>query len=209
MKTSHTLALLLATAAIAIPAQATLFTFDNVVSGTEANGLSQAGVTFQPGIFTPDTDAFGSDIPGTEKWRADASSPAVTVDNPSLFGRGAAPSPNNALNALFQPVLVLFPTSTDITGFSATLDSDTFGDAHLSVNFYDSNDNLLKSVAVDQTVAGFTFDSGALSGLSKVVLPAGAFYDNVGFTAVPEVDGRVLTAGLLLAGAALARRLRK
>ena len=189
--------------------RATLFTFDSVTTGTDANSLSQAGITFQPGVFTPDTDTDGIDIPGTEKWRVDGTAPAVTVDNPNLFGRGAAPSPNNALNALFQPVLVLFPTSTTVTSFSATLDNDTFGDAHLSVNFYDSNDNLLKSVAVDQTVAGFTFDSGAITGLSKVVLPAGAFYDNVGFTAVPEVDGRVLTAGLLLAGAALARRLRK
>ena len=209
MKTSLPLALLATALAGALPARATLFTFDSVVSGTDANSLSQAGVTFQPGIFTPDTDSFGSDIPGTEKWRVDGTAPAVTVDNPNLFGRGNAPSPNNALNALFQPVLVLFPTSTDVTGFTATLDHDTFGDAHLTVNFYDTNDNLLSSLPLDQTVPGFTFTSGALNGLSKVVLPAGAFYDNVSFTAVPEVDGRVLTAGLLLAGAALARRLRK
>ena len=208
MKTSHKLALLVAALACTVPARATLFTFDGVASGTAANDLSQAGITFQPGVFLPDTDSFGSDIPGTEKWHVDGTAPAVTVDDPNGFGRGNAPSPANALNALFQPVLVLFPAATDVTAFTAKLDNDTFGDSGLSVNFYDAADNLLASIPIDQTVAGFTFTSGTLNGLSKVVLPGGAFYDNVGFTAVPEVDARVLTAGILLAGAALVRRLR-
>lgn len=209
MKTSHSLALALVALASVAPARASLFTFDAGPSGSLANDFSQAGVTFQAGVFLPDTDTDGIDIPGTEKWHVDGTAPAVTVDDPSTFGRGVAPSPANALNALFQPVLVLFPTSTDITAFKATLDNDTFGDAGLSVNFYDAADHLLASIPIDQTVAGFSFTSGTITGLSKVVLPAGAFYDDVGFTAVPEIDGRALTAGLLLAGVAILRRRRK
>ena len=156
--------------------------------GTSANSLSQAGVTFQPGVFRPDTSADGLDLPGTEKWRVDSTAPLVTVDHPGLYGRGFAPSGDNALNALFQPVIVLFPASTDLTGFSAKLDNDTFGDARLSVSFYDANDRLLSSLPLDQTVPGYTVSSGTISGVSKLVLPGGAFYDNVnvGISTVPE-----------------------
>ena len=186
MKTSHTMALLLAGLAVAVPARATTFTFDGVASGRSANSLSQAGITFQAGILLPDTNAEGLDVPGTEKWRVDFSAPSVTVDNPGLFGRGTTPSGGNALNALFQPVIVLYPGSSGFSRCSATLDNDTFGDANLTVGFYDSNDRLIASVRADQTVPGYVVDSGVLNGVSKVVLPAGGFYDTVTVTAVPE-----------------------
>lgn len=199
------LALLLAAC---LPAHAGLFTFDGAPSGTPANHLA-GPVQFSPGIFSPDTDEFGSDIPGTEKWRKDAGAPAITVDNPILFGRGSAPSGANALNALFQPVLVLFPPSTGTIRFGATLDNDPFGDSALAVGFYDADDHLLASVPIDQTVPGFVFESEALSGVAKVVLPAGAFYDNLSYAAVPEVDGRTLAAGLLTLAGWLHRRFRR
>ncbi len=186
MKTSHTMALLLAGLAVAVPARATTFTFDGVASGSSANSLSQAGITFQAGTFLPDTNAEGLDVPGTEKWRVDFSSPAVTVDNPGLFGRGIAPSGGNALNALFQPVIVLYPGTSGFTRFSTVLDNDKFGDANVAVNFYDSKDRLIASLPVDQTIPGYVIESGPLDGVSKVVLPAGAFYDNVSVTSVPE-----------------------
>lgn len=198
MKTSHTLALLLAGLAVAVPAGATTFTFDGVASGSSANRLSQAGITFQAGTLLPDTNAEGLEVPGTEKWRVDFSSPPVTVDNPGLFGRGITPSGGNALNALFQPVVVLYPGSSGFSRFSATLDNDTFGAADLTVGFYDSNDRLIASVRADQTVPGYVIESGPLDGVSKVVLPAGAFYDNVTVTSVPEPSTWAL-AGIGLA----------
>ena len=186
MKTSHTMALLLAGLAVAVPTRATTFTFDGVASGNSANSLSQAGITFQAGTLLPDTNAEGLDVPGTEKWRVDFSSPAVTVDNPALYGRGVVAGGGNALNALFQPVMVLYPGTSGFTRFSATLDNDKFGDAGLAVGFYDSKDRLIASLPVDQTVPGYVIESGPLDGVSKVVLPAGAFYDNVSVTSVPE-----------------------
>ena len=73
----------------------------------------------------------------------------------------------------------------DFGAFSFVLDNSAFGTAFpVSVEFFDATDALLASYSIDQTVPGLAFTSGALNGVSKVVLPGGAFYDN--FAVVPE-----------------------
>jgi hypothetical protein len=173
------------------------FNFDAVASGSPANAVSKAGVTFEPAYYGPVFDFDGSAVPGTEAWRIDGSAPAVTVDDPSTFGRGAAPSPANALNALWQPVLVQFGAPQLIRQFSVTLDQDSFGTRGLGIGFYDGADRLLGELPVDQTIPGFSVSAPALDlvGVTKVVLPAGAFYDNLTVSSVPEPGG--LTLGLL------------
>ena len=200
------------------------FTFDGVPNGTAVNTIPQpavVGTSFYNAIYTPNLDAFGDPIAGTEKWRIDTdpTTPAVTAENPSLYARGAAPSPTNALQALFQPVIVTFAQPINLTGsgFSGVLDNDTFGSngflagfSDIAVKFYDTNNTLLQSVPIDQTTPGFAFTNPtALANVSYVVLPAGAFYDNLAIVgnSVPEPA----SFGLLLLPAmvVLQRRARK
>jgi hypothetical protein len=111
-----------------------------------------------------------------------------------------------------QAVLFSFSAPQDISAFALTLDNSTLGTPFgTNVEFYDSLDALLYSILVDQTVSGFSVNQAlSLMGVSKVVLPSGAFYDNASLTvaasAVPE-PSRVLLMGLF-AGVAVFRRRR-
>ncbi len=84
------------------------------------------------------------------------------------------------------------------------MDNDRFGTPGLSVEFYDAVDTLLSRTPIDQTQPGFTFVTGAIDNVSKIVLPAGAFYDNI--TAVPEPGTAAWLLGL--GGLLLGRRRR-
>lgn len=179
--------------------------FDSAPSGAAANTFAPAGLGFYPAVRQPDVDQLGSEVPGTEKWRVDLSAPSVTLDNPLSFGRGQAPSGANALNSVFQPTLVAFDQASSFSNFSVTLDNDTFGSSAATIEFYGAQDNLLLSLTIDQTKAGLEVNSGPLEGVSKVVLPAGAFYDNV--SAVPE-PGTFALIGLGAGALALAARRR-
>ena len=168
--------------------------FDGAPSGTPVNVLLPSGITFEFAQFVPDVDSFGDPILGTEHWEAQPGAPSVLAENPAGFGYGAAPSPSNALNALDGAVLLTFSSPIDFSSFSTVLDNAVFGSlAPVSVDFFDSGNALLASYPIDETVPGLVFTSGALNGVSKVVLPGGAFYDNV--SVVPEPGAFVSVLG--------------
>lgn len=200
MKTQLLAALALAAAFPAgLLAQGYTFRFDHVASGSPANSALSGGVTVEPAFYAPSLDGDGNDIPGTEAWRTDTFAPAVTVDNPMTFDRGEAPSPSNALNALFQPVMLLFPTPEFVGMFRVTLDGDEFGSI-MPIEFYDSFDTLIWSTTIDQSISYLQVNENpGVGDVSKIVLPGGAFYDNIQVEAVPEAD----TQMLMLAGSLL------
>lgn len=192
------------TAALALSVHASvLLGFDDAPSGTPANVLAPPALRFEPAVLDYDYDAAGDPIPGTLRWRADASAPAVVAENPELYGRGQAPSPDNALNASWQPVLVLFPQSFDLTTFSVTLDHDPFGlngtlpgFSDVAIQFLDANGAVLASIPVDQTQPGFRAEAGPVADVDSILLPAGAFYDDLRLAPIPETGLWPLAAGL-------------
>jgi hypothetical protein len=203
-------------AGLSLLTHASILTFDGVPSGTLANSVAPAGVTFSPAALLPDLDAFGDPIPGTERWRPDPdATEAVLVENPGDYGRGPAPSPANALNALWQPVLIRFARPTmDLLSFGVVLDLDTYGAnglepafSDVAVLFLGAAGNILSAIPVDQTQPGYTVGAGPLAGVGGIVLPAGAFYDNLALTAIPETGvWPVITGGALAAFAWWRRR---
>lgn len=201
----------------AVAAHATTYHFDGAPSGTDANTFAKDGIGFYSGILAPNLDINGDPIPGSDHWQIDSSAPAVTVDDPLGFGRGVAPSPANALNGLFQPTLIkLGGSNMRVTDFSVTLDNDTFGDngllpghSDIAVGFYDLAGKLLFSIPLDQTTPGFKGSLGNwVDGVDSIVLPGGAFYDDLTLTAVPEVS-TFLPVGAVVGGMLLARRRRQ
>ena len=178
-----------------------------------ANTYASDGTTFAFAVFAPLTDSVGSDIPGSDRWQIDTGAGAVTVEKPSDYGRSA--TLETALNALFQPVYVLFPALSSVTGFSGKLEKSTIAgnpNPVQSILFFNAQDQQIGSLSVDLSVASGTFNITGLSGVTKALLPAGKFYQQLGFTAVqavPEVDARSWIAGGLLLGAVAWRRVRR
>lgn len=178
------LAALAVSAAAAHAVQPFTLTFDTQPSGSAANLFAPIGLDIRFGVYAPSQDADGIDIPGSEHWQIDAGT--VLAENPATYSYGAAPSPPNALNAKDQAVLLLFDAPLDVTQFHAVLDNSTFGNlGPQAVEFYDAADTLLHSTPIDETAPGYTISETAfIPGVSKIVLPNNAFYDNI--TVVPE-----------------------
>lgn len=172
------------------------FDFDHLNDGDAANLAMRAGIRFEPAVFSPDLDSQGLEIPGTDKWRIDYSQPAITVTNPMLFGGGPAPTPTLALDAFLQPTLVVLPGPGDLANFTAILDGNGFGDV-LEALFLDVDGNVLLSLPVDQTVPYFELNSGPVTGVAAILLPAGAFYDSI---TVPEANPWAASLVLLALG---------
>lgn len=214
--------LLVAAASLAVAAGASAnsfdlsasFSFDSVSSGSLASLFNTSLVTFHNAKFAPTLDGFGDPVPGTEHWQIDTASDTafpLKVENPSLYGRGSAPSPANALNGLDQEILVQFDRAYDLSSFGFTMENSSFGVPFAAVSFVSGASTVL-TVGLDQTVSGFVFSQGAVSGVTGVVLPGGKFYDNVTVTgnaaAVPEPSTWAALVGVAALGAAALRRRR-
>jgi hypothetical protein len=180
--------------------------FDSVASGSVANTAAPAGIQFNQAHYVNDTNAYGEEIPNTEKWQIDTLNDAafpVTADNPASFGYGAAISGSNALNALWQPVLMHFDTAINLTGFSVVADNSTYGDLSSSyLYFLDSGKNILSQVMFDQTAPGAVVALAMpVNGVRDVLLPSGAFYDNFQVSSVPlPASLPLFLAGLAVMG---------
>jgi hypothetical protein len=189
------------------------FNFDSQSSGSLASLFNTPQVTFHNAKFAPTLDGLGDPIAGTDHWQIDATSDTafpLLVENPSLYGRGSAPSGTNAINGLDQEILVQFDRAYDLSSFSVTLDNDTFGLSSAQINFINGSSTLL-SVNADQSVAGLVVSHGAVSGVTGIVLPALGFYDNIsvaGASAVPEPSTWAGFAGVAALGLAIVRRRR-
>ncbi len=188
------------------------FDFEGVPSGSLASGFNSSAISFHQAIYRPSTDVYGDPIPGSERWQIDALSDSLyplTVEDPHLYERGPAPSGANALQALFQPVVLWFDQSYALQSFSVTLDNDTYGFAE-QIAFITSR-GILNLLTIDQTVPGYIATAGPLSPVRGIVLPAGAFYDNVSVSLVPvpEPSTYGLVAAVGLVASAVVRRSRR
>lgn len=168
--------------------------FDALPAGTEANAALPSGYQVRTAVFDFSYDTFGYPIAGTQRWRPDPFGPQVFVDNPEIYGRGAAPSPSNAMEALFQPVLLTFEVTSELVHFAVTLDLDTFGDngtlpgyEDIAVQFLSNDGVPIETIPVDQTTPGFSFEIvGPLAGIREILFPAGAFYDDLEIRLIPD-----------------------
>jgi len=196
---NHPISVALATAlllAASASAQSYSISFDTLGSGAPANLAAPTGVSFGEATWSPDYDSEGDAIAGTERWRLfDGASP-VLVRNPSFYDRGTAPSGLVALDGVFQPTLMRFNSPQMLAQFSVTLDKDTYGDPGATIQFYKvgtSGNTLLASIPANQASPGFTAALAApVSGVDMVVLPAGALYDDIRYSSVPEPGSTVL-----------------
>lgn len=177
-------------------AQSTLIQFDALVSGDAANLAAPSFLQFNEGTFSPDYDADGDVIAGSERWRTATDAAPIVVRDPAFYDRGLAPSGSLALDGVFQPTLINFTSHQSLTEFSVTLDNDSYGDPSAQILFYSvgaSGNSLLASIPVDQTVPGFTATlAQPLSNVDMIVLPSGALYDDVRLAVVPEPGSTAL-----------------
>jgi hypothetical protein len=188
---------------------ATAFDFEDTNAATTTGTLLPTQVTVQNAYWETE-DEFGAPlaVPG---FRPDVSS-TVLLGDPSVAGYGPAIS-GNALDGTNSPVMFTFGSALNLSNFGVILDNSSIGNIPTSggdpafgtnILFYDSVDNLIGFILLDETVPGFTVSDapGSFLNVSKVILPAGAFYDHLSFNAeaVPEptVVGLACLGGLAL-----------
>lgn len=186
---------------------ATVFNFNTGTATTTTGDAFPTSVSIAY-AYLETQDEFGDPLT-TPVWTPDTSAPSpVTLGNPSTAGYGPAID-GLALDAVLSPVMFSFGSAVNLNSFGVTLDNSSLGTPFgTEVGFYDAGDVLLYSLLVDQTVSGFSVNQSlSLSGVSKVVLPSGAFYDNLSFgaTAVPE-PSRATFLGLTAACMVFRRR---
>lgn len=175
-------------AAIPASAASVSINFDSVASGANANSAAPTGVSFFQAIYSNDVDEYGDEIPNTEKFRVDAESTIpVTVANPALNDYGSAPSGANALDVRDQAVLLHFDTAQNVNSFSLILDNSSFGNlAQSSLYFLDASKAIIGQVDFDQTVLGLIVNlNTSLANVQDILLPSGAFYDNITYSSEP------------------------
>lgn len=200
----------------AVASRAATIGFDVLPAGSSANpslanAYAAGQASFSYAVFAPDIDpSTGDPLPATSRWRADttAGTPGVPVGNPLLFGRGTAPSGANALNVLDQPVLVTFG-GLPLLSFGAILDRGSLtGNASpiQDILYLDERGSIVKSQPVDFSRSLNSFQASSLNGVSSVLLPAGKFYDDLTFVAVPEPSSLAIGT-LAILGLAGIRRL--
>ncbi len=185
----------------------TTFGFENPNLATTSGTPLPSVLTIQ-NAYWETQDEFG-DLLAIPGFRADVGS-AVAMD-PSLAGYGPAIS-GKALDGTSSPVMFTFASALNLSNFGVNLDNSTFGNIQqiggnpafgTNILFYDATDNLIGYIGLDQSIAGFTVtnDLGSYSNVSKIILPSGAFYDNLSFNAqaVPEPGTTLLGSLWVLA----------
>jgi hypothetical protein len=191
--------------------------FDSQPDGSLASLFANADFSFHNGLFGPLQDGFGDDIPGSEQWQIDTQADldfplAVIATGAVPGGYGAAPSTPNALNGVDQSVLLVFNQRVDITNFSVTLDNSAFGNLFASPITFVDGGTVIASSPADQTVPGLVVTTASAIGVKMIVLPAGAYYDNLSFdytaSAIPEPSSFAALAGLASLALAATRRRR-
>jgi hypothetical protein len=195
----------LASSVLAIPLLhgTTIFDFDGITPVTTTGNTLPTGVTLQNAYYeTLDSNGDLLAIPGFQN---DVSSTVVLVSDPALSGYGIATT-GKALDATNNPMLFTFSSALNISNFCVSLDNSSLGNIrqaggdpafNTNILFYDAVDTLIGYIGVDQMIAGFSVaDTNTYNNVSKILLPSGAFYDNLGFTAqvVPEPSALGLVA---------------
>ena len=173
-----------------VVSQAAVFSFDsdttvNIYTGPVLGSSIQIGFGVQEDIL----DAFGSST-GRNRWVFDAAPiDPITADPTS---QGYSPG-GSFLNAFNQTALVSFGPAFNLMSFSIFMDGSTFGSTS-SVEFYNANDDLITSLDALGLVANYEVTGSNISGVSKIVLPVGAFFDNMTLSgsAVPEPSAVML-----------------
>jgi hypothetical protein len=188
----------------ALPSHALLLSFDN--GSTTAGTGRPIGTSFTlDNAYLETTDEFGDPLP-VAVWTP--IEPA-TIGNPADAGYGEPVSGSGALNAEFDQILFTFESPVFLRTFSTILDDSTFGNLGESrIQFFGSSDQWLGEIVIDQTQPMLLAElSGApLSGVKKILLPSGAYYDEVTLNVPESGPGVVFLAGMALAGALRVRR---
>ena len=186
------------------------YNFDDVAAGTLVSSLFPANLSINPAIYDYIYNDLGDAIPGTLRWRIDATVPAVpVVAGDDTF---PAPTPPNLMGDRLSPILInLGPGLTYVNSVSFTLDNDPFGDTEAAALFLGLSGTTVTSRVTDQTVPGTTYTITAPNkSATGILLPAGASYDNLFISAIaaPEPGTLPLSFGALLltGGIALVRR---
>lgn len=192
---------------VATLSAATLFTFDASSLTTTTGDLLPTTVAINY-AYLVDKDANGDPL-AVPYFDVDPTAPLVTASSPLLAGYGPDID-GDALDGVLSPIMFTFAHPLDITGFRAMLDDSTYGTPAgfgTAIEFYTSFGALIGSIGIDQATASFeAIGAGPFNGVSKMVLPSGAFYDNVEFNGVSSIPepgslvavGCFLSAGLFL-----------
>jgi hypothetical protein len=180
---------------------ATLFNF-NGSSLTSTTGDPLPTTVAIDYAYLVDKDSNGDSL-AVPFFDVDASAGPVTASSPLLAGYGPDID-GDALDGILSPIMFTFAHPLDITGFRAMLDDSTLGNLPglgTSIEFYTSFGALIGSIGINQDIASFeAIGAGPFNGVSKMVLPSGAFYDNVEFTGVSSIPepGSLVAVGCFL-----------
>lgn len=170
--------------------------FDNVQDGTVINNSYAAqGITFAVENASP----FSTDIQATA--------------NGGAFSSNALDATVGVVDVLLNPAV--FGSGLSAFQVTSLADPQGFGSPNVAFRFYGANNSLLfTSAAYDQTKTQ-TLTFSQLGSVSRIALPADAYYDNFSFTAtpnaapVPEASSLVSLALLLAGGGLLFAKRRK
>ncbi len=200
----HKLTGLLVLAATMATGHAALYSFDSNATVNNYTGPSLgSSVQIGFGVMEDILDEFGSQT-GQSRWVFDSAPLDPITADPASEGYGPSGS---SLNAFNQTVLISFGTAFNLTNFSIFMDASSFGSTSY-VEFYDVNDQLITTLDAFGLIPNYEVTGSNISGVSKIVLPSGAFFDNMTLagSSVPE-PGSVTLAGL--AALALVSRRRR